>query len=194
MTLIITGTLISLVGVLGNLGACSFKISALNLYSGLLCLLIIINIAVGVAAFVRSGQMSDELLEFHRKLYTKSPDDRSKSETMILKVLHKTFDCCGIDGSTGKSEDTCPEGISQKDGKFPNCPNVIQDMFNSKAPLVLVGFLGIAGIMMLALVCSVIFSRYISKNPPSSGTNSELERLHNECIENLRDNLISFCK
>ncbi|XP_026064134.1 tetraspanin-18-like [Carassius auratus] len=167
--LIITGTLITLVGLLGNLGACSFKISALNL-------------------------MSDELSEFYRELYTKDPLKRSYNETMILSVLHKTFDCCGIGEWIDYFKDTCPEDFLHEESEFPNCPIVIQDMFNSKAPLVLVGFLGIAGIMMLALVCSVIFSSYISNNPPSSGTNSELERLHNACIENLLNYLISFCK
>uniref|UniRef100_A0A8C2D1S6 Tetraspanin n=1 Tax=Cyprinus carpio TaxID=7962 RepID=A0A8C2D1S6_CYPCA len=163
--LVITGILITLAGVLGNLGACSFKIS----FSGLLSFLIIINIAVGVTAFVKSGQTSDELSELYRKIYTSHT--RSSNETMILRLLHKTFDCCGID-----VHDTCPEGNSQKQSTFLSCPSVIQDVFNSNAPLVLVGFLGIAGLMMLALVCSVILSRYISKNPASfSGTNSQLE-------------------
>uniref|UniRef100_A0A9J8CEK8 Tetraspanin n=1 Tax=Cyprinus carpio carpio TaxID=630221 RepID=A0A9J8CEK8_CYPCA len=183
--LVITGILITLAGVLGNLGACSFKISALNVFSGLLSFLIIINIAVGVTAFVKSGQTSDELSELYRKIYTSHT--RSSNETMILRLLHKTFDCSGI----GEQRDTCPEGNFQKQSTFLSCPSVIQDVFNSNAPLVLVGFLGIAGLMMLALVCSVILSRYISKNPASSsGTNSQLERMHMECIESLCHSLI----
>lgn len=186
--LVITGFLITLAGVLGNLGACSFKISALNAFSGLLSFLIIINIAVGVTAFVKSGQTSDELSELYRKICTSQT--RSSNETMILRLLHKTFDCCGIGESI--VYESCPEGNSQKQSTFLSCPSVIQDVFNSNAPLVLVGFLGIAGLMMLALVCSVILSRYISKNPASfSGTNSQLERMHMECIGKLCSSLIN---
>ncbi|XP_016326317.1 CD9 antigen-like, partial [Sinocyclocheilus anshuiensis] len=95
--------------------ACSRNKSALNVFSGLLSFLIIINIAVGVMAFVWRGEMSDGLAKFYIKIYTQYPHTRRNNETMVLKLFHKTLDCCGIGGPIEESVlDTCPEG------NFPN--------------------------------------------------------------------------
>ncbi|XP_016112982.1 CD9 antigen-like isoform X2 [Sinocyclocheilus grahami] len=191
--LVISGILIMMVAVLGNHGACSHKKSALNVFSGLLSFLIIINIAVGVTAFMWRGEMSDRLGNFYTKIYTQYPHTRRNNETMVLKLFHKTLDCCGIGEPIEQFVlDTCPEGNIPKQIPFNRCPRVIQDMFNSNAPLVLCGFLGMAGIMMVALVCSVVLSRHISQSPASPSENgSQWEAIHRQCIQNLCRDLLS---
>ncbi|XP_067309716.1 CD9 antigen isoform X2 [Pseudorasbora parva] len=155
--LIITGSLMVLVAVIGDCGACSNSKSALGVFSGLLTFLIIIEIAAGVMAFMWSGQVSEELANFYRTIYAQYLNTRSPGQAMTLKLFHNTFDCCGIGGPIEVLvRDTCPEGNFLQQISFPSCPSVMQDMFNSKAPLVLGGFLGTAGLMLAALTCSSV--------------------------------------
>ncbi|RXN14329.1 CD9 antigen-like [Labeo rohita] len=59
-------------------------------FSGLLFLLIIANIVAGVVAFTWSGQMSDDLGEFYKKVYTGYPETRRYNETIALRFIHNT--------------------------------------------------------------------------------------------------------
>ncbi|RXN07507.1 CD9 antigen-like protein [Labeo rohita] len=111
---IVPGILMMLVAVGGNYAACSQKKTALNVFSGLIFLLIIANIVAGVVAFTRSGQMSDDLGEFYKKVCTQYSKTSPDNETIALRFIHNTFDCCGIDEPVHRSvRDTCPEGTSK---------------------------------------------------------------------------------
>ncbi|XP_077061860.1 CD9 antigen isoform X1 [Siphateles boraxobius] len=163
--LIVTGALMLLVAVIGDCGACNHSKSALGVFSGLLAFLIIIEVSAGVMAFLMSGKVSEELVNFYTTIYAQYLNTRSPGQEVTLKLFHKTFDCCGIGGPIEVLvRNTCPEGSLMKQLTFPSCPSVIHDMFDSSAPMVLGVFLGTAGIMILALVCSVVFSRHISQS------------------------------
>ncbi|XP_067218928.1 CD9 antigen-like [Chanodichthys erythropterus] len=160
VVLVVTGALMLLVAVIGDCGACNHSKSALGVFSGLLSFLIIIEIAAGVMAFMWSETLSEELANFYATIYAQYVYTRSPGQAMTLKLLHNTFDCCGIGGLIEVLvRDTCPEGNFLKQLSFPSCPSVILDMFKSSAPLLLGGFLGTAGIMVVALVCSVVLSQ-----------------------------------
>ncbi|XP_048015343.1 CD9 antigen-like isoform X2 [Megalobrama amblycephala] len=155
--LVVTGALMLLVAVIGDCGACNHSKSALGVFSGLLTFLIIIEIAAGVMAFMWSEKLSEELANFYNTIYTQYVITKSPGQAMTLKLFHNTFDCCGVDRLIEVLvRDTCPEGNFLKQLSFPRCPSVIRDMFKSSAPLVLGGFLGTAGIMLVALLCSSI--------------------------------------
>ncbi|RXN11472.1 H-2 class II histocompatibility I-E beta chain-like protein [Labeo rohita] len=93
------------------------KLAERILFSGLLFLLIIANIVAGVVAFTRSGQMSDDLGKFYKEVYTEYLKTERYNETIALRFIHNTFDCCGIDEPVDQSvHDTCPEGTSKHFG------------------------------------------------------------------------------
>ncbi|KAK9978982.1 hypothetical protein ABG768_020718 [Culter alburnus] len=166
--LVVTGALMLLVAVIGDCGACNHSKSALGVFSGLLSFLIIIEIAAGVMAFMWSETLSEELAKFYATIYAQYVNTRSPGQAMTLKIFNNAFDCCGIGGPIEIFvRDTCPEGNFLKQLTFPSCPSVILDMFKSSAPLVLGGFLGTAGIMVVALVCSVVLSRHVSRSHAS---------------------------
>ncbi|XP_051741917.1 CD9 antigen-like isoform X2 [Ctenopharyngodon idella] len=157
VVLVVTGVLMLLVAVIGNCGACNHSKSALGVFSGLLSFLIIIEIAAGVMAFTWSGKVSEELAKFYVTIYNQYLSTKSPGQAMTLKLFHNAFDCCGVSGPIEMYvRDTCPEGNFQKQLSFPSCPSVILDMFKSSAPVVLGWFLGTAGIMLVALLCSFI--------------------------------------
>ncbi|KAK7166884.1 hypothetical protein R3I94_001306 [Phoxinus phoxinus] len=169
VVLVVTGALMLLVAIIGDCGACNHSKSALGVFSGLLFILIMIEISAGVLAFMMSGKVSEEVANFYATIYAQYLNTRSPGQAMTLKLFHNAFGCCGIGGLIEVFvRDTCPEGNIFQQLTFPSCPSEIQDMFKSSAPMVLGGFLGTAGIMMLALVCSVVFSRHISQSRATS--------------------------
>uniref|UniRef100_A0A8C1NNS9 Tetraspanin n=1 Tax=Cyprinus carpio TaxID=7962 RepID=A0A8C1NNS9_CYPCA len=118
MVLVVTGVLMLLVAIIGDCGACNNSKSALGVFSGLLTVLIIIEITAGVMAF------------------------------MCVCVFQ--FDCCGVGGPIEVIvRNTCPKGSFLEQLTYSSCPGAIKDVFNSKAQLVLGGFLGTAGIMII---------------------------------------------
>ncbi|KAF4116674.1 hypothetical protein G5714_004163 [Onychostoma macrolepis] len=170
IVLVVTGVLMLVMAVIGHCGACNNSRSALGVSSGLLSILIIMQIAAGVMAFVRSAQVSDELVYFYDTIYAQYLNTRSPAQAIILELFHNTFHCCGVSETIEVFvRHTCPGGSFLKQISYSSCPGVIREVFNTKAPLVLGGFLGIAGVMMLVLVCSCVLQRYVSvshKSPP----------------------------
>ncbi|XP_043090834.1 CD9 antigen isoform X2 [Puntigrus tetrazona] len=155
--LVVTGVLMLLVAIIGDCGACNNSKSALAVFSGLLSFLIIIEIAAGVMAFMWHDQVSDELVKFYTTIYAQYLNTRSPGQAVTLKLFHNAFDCCGIGGTIEMFvRDTCPDGNLLKQLTYSSCPGMIHNAFNSNAPLVLGGFLGMAGIMLLALICSSV--------------------------------------
>ncbi|XP_057194099.1 CD9 antigen-like isoform X1 [Triplophysa rosa] len=111
-------------------------------------------------AFMWSGQVAEELANFYISVYTQYLNTRAQGQAITLKIFHNAFDCCGIGGAIELFvRDTCPEGSFLQQITYSSCPNVIKGMFQSNAPLVLGGFLGTAGVMLVALVCSIILGR-----------------------------------
>ncbi|NP_956846.1 uncharacterized protein LOC393524 [Danio rerio] len=168
MVLMVSGALMLLVSVIGNCGVCCSSKGSLSVFAGLLSVLILIEISAGVMVIMQSGKVSDELVEFYSTVYAQYLNTRSASQAVSLKMFHDAFDCCGVGGSIELFvRDTCPDGNILKQLTFPSCPSVIKDVFNSNAPRLLGGFLGIAGVMMLALVCSCVLMRSVSASRAS---------------------------
>ncbi|XP_026066139.1 CD9 antigen-like [Carassius auratus] len=169
MVLVVTGVLMLLVAIIGGCGACNHSKTALSVFSGLLFLLIIIEIAAGLMAFMWSGRLADELVNFYNTIYAQYLNTRSPGQAVTLKLFHNAFDCCGIGGPIEVFvRDTCPDGDFLHKLTYSSCPRVIKDVFASRAPMVLGVFLGLAGIMMLVLVCSCVLRCHVSSSYVSS--------------------------
>ncbi|XP_052406587.1 CD9 antigen [Carassius gibelio] len=155
--LVVTGCLMLVMAIIGDCGACNNSKAALGVFSGLLTVLIIIEIAAGVMAFMWSDRVSGELVNFYATIYAQYLNTRSPAQAVTLKLFHNTFDCCGVGGSIEMFvRDTCPKASFLEKLMYSSCPSVIDEVFDANAPLVLGGFLGTAGIMLVALVCSCL--------------------------------------
>uniref|UniRef100_A0A8C1YNI1 Tetraspanin n=1 Tax=Cyprinus carpio TaxID=7962 RepID=A0A8C1YNI1_CYPCA len=171
MVLVVTGVLMLLVAIIGDCGACNNSKSALGVFSGLLTVLIIIEITAGVMAFMWSDRVSDELVNFYATIYAQYVNTQSSAQAVTLEFFNNAFDCCGVGGPIEVIvRNTCPKGSFLEQLTYSSCLGAIKDVFNSKAQLVLGGFLGTAGIMTLALVCSCVLQRHVSvshASPPA---------------------------
>ncbi|KAA0706389.1 CD9 antigen [Triplophysa tibetana] len=158
--LVVTGVLMLVVAVVGDCAACNGSKSALGVFIGLVSCLVIVEIAAGVLAFTQSRHVAEEFAKFYISVYTQYLNTRADGQALTLKMFHNAFDCCGIGGPIEiLVRDTCPKGSFIQQITFSSCPNAINGMFESKAPLLLGGFLGTAGVMLVALVCSIILRR-----------------------------------
>ncbi|XP_042577053.1 CD9 antigen-like [Cyprinus carpio] len=168
MVLVVTGVLMLLVAIIGDCGACNNSKAALGVFSGLLTVLIIIEIAAGVMAFMWSDRVSDELVNFYATIYAQYVNTNSPSQAVTLKLFHNA--CVG-----GAIEmlvrDTCPKGSFMEKLMYSSCLGAIKEFFDANAPLVLGGFLGTAGIMLVALVCSSVLYSSLKPSYYSSPNN-----------------------
>ncbi|XP_069052480.1 CD9 antigen isoform X1 [Lepisosteus oculatus] len=164
--LMVTGTLMLLVALFGDCGACSESRCALGVFSGLLTVLILAEITAGVLAFVNSDEVGKQLAEFYATIYAQYVNKGGDpSLAVTLKIFHNALDCCGIGGGILEPfvRETCPRAGLLQTLVMPSCPAVIVDVFNSRAPVVLGCFVGLALLMVLALLCSSVLSRQIKR-------------------------------
>ncbi|KAM3877616.1 tetraspanin-2a [Diretmus argenteus] len=144
--LIGAGGLMMLVGFFGCFGA--VRESQCLLASFFACLLIIFGaeVAAGVFGLINKEQIVEEV----QKFYSSSIADTSNSNsTTIASMYHTVLDCCG-----GSSPDPvlCPEVPEET----KDCLIAITDFFNEK--LYIIGYvgIGIAGVMVIGMIFSMV--------------------------------------
>ncbi|MED6278923.1 hypothetical protein CHARACLAT_029035, partial [Characodon lateralis] len=137
--LIGAGSLIMLVGFFGCCGA--VRESQCLLGSFFACLLIIFGaeVAAGVFGFLNK----DKIIQDVQNFYTKTYKENSNS-TMILSY-QKVLNCCGTKSIP------CDAGSETKD-----CETGIKEFFDSK--LFIIGYvgIGIAGVMIIGMIFSMV--------------------------------------
>ncbi|KAK5620744.1 hypothetical protein CRENBAI_019393 [Crenichthys baileyi] len=137
--LIGAGSLIMLVGFFGCCGA--VRESQCLLGSFFACLLIIFGaeVAAGVFGFLNKDKIIEDVQNFYIKTY-----NENSNSTMILSY-QKVLNCCGTKSSA------CDAGIETKD-----CETGIKDFFDSK--LFIIGYvgIGIAGVMIIGMIFSMV--------------------------------------
>ncbi|XP_040917748.1 CD9 antigen isoform X2 [Toxotes jaculatrix] len=161
------GSVMLIVVAFGDYGACNEKRCALQVFSALLALLAGAEIGFGVVAYSRRYQVGASIAEFYTSmylLYVKGGGDPAIGVT--LTFVHNMLHCCGVTGVKviELAQQTCPK----PDGFFehlvmPNCPEVIANVFDSKASLVLGIFLGTAALLITALVCAIILMKQLKR-------------------------------
>ncbi|XP_071760010.1 tetraspanin-2a [Centroberyx gerrardi] len=144
--LIGAGGLMMLVGFFGCFGA--VRESQCLLASFFACLMIIFGaeIAAGVFGFINKEQIVEEV----QKFYSSSIADNSNSNsTAIASMYHTVLNCCG--GSTPNPA-LCPEVNEET----KDCLTAITDFFNEK--LYIIGYvgIGIAGVMIIGMIFSMV--------------------------------------
>ncbi|XP_038840921.1 CD9 antigen-like [Salvelinus namaycush] len=141
--LIIAGSLVMLVGFFGCCGA--IRESQCLLGSFFACLLIIFGaeVAAGVFGFLNKDKIIEDVQNYYIKSYN---DDNSNNNTMIQNSYHKVLNCCGT------SQSVCPEAPADT----KDCEVGIKEFFNSK--LYIIGYvgIGIAGVMIIGMIFSMV--------------------------------------
>ncbi|XP_033982993.1 CD9 antigen-like isoform X2 [Trematomus bernacchii] len=159
--LIITGSVMLIVVVFGDYGACNEKRCALQIFSVLVSILAGAVVVFGVIAYSRSGEIGLRMGEFYSSIYflyvanANGDPVLAVTLTFIQKLLH----CCGATGVKllEFAKETCPKPDTIWEHiKMDACPGVIINVFNDKAPLVMGLFVGTGALLVVALVCSIV--------------------------------------
>ncbi|XP_060794585.1 CD9 antigen [Neoarius graeffei] len=141
--LIAAGGLVMLVGFFGCCGA--VRESQCLLGSFFACLLIIFaaEVAAGVFGFLNKDTIVQDIQNF----YKMSAEDTNN--TAILSSYHRVLDCCGTQDS---QKDLC----TTRSPDTKNCDVAIEEFFNSK--LFIIGYvgIGIAGVMIIGMIFSMV--------------------------------------
>ncbi|XP_034541625.1 tetraspanin-2a [Notolabrus celidotus] len=151
------GGLMMIVGFFGCFGA--VRESQCLLASFFACLLVIFGaeIAAGVFGFINQEQIVEEV----QKFYSSSISDVSNANaTAIALMYHKTLNCCG--GSVSETSTVLCAETALEDTQ--NCLTAIQNFFNDK--LYVIGYIGIgiAGVMIIGMVFSMVLCCAIRNN------------------------------
>ncbi|KAI5612154.1 CD81 protein-like, partial [Silurus asotus] len=140
--LIAAGGLVMLVGFFGCCGA--VRESQCLLGSFFACLLIIFaaEVAAGVFGFLNKNTIIEDIQMFYA-------ESAKGNNTAILSSYHRVLNCCGTKDT---QKTVCP--TSPPDTQ--NCQEAIQDFFNSK--LFIIGYvgIGIAGVMIIGMIFSMV--------------------------------------
>ncbi|XP_041639314.1 tetraspanin-2a [Cheilinus undulatus] len=151
------GGLMMIVGFFGCFGA--VRESQCLLASFFACLLIIFGaeIAAGVFGFINKEQIVEEV----QKFYSSSIADLSNANSTAIALLyHKTLNCCG--GSvTETSAALCSDTATEE---TPNCLIAITNFFNEKLHIIGYIGIGIAGVMIIGMVFSMVLCCAIRNN------------------------------
>ncbi|XP_070779866.1 CD9 antigen isoform X2 [Enoplosus armatus] len=164
--LIALGSVMLIVVLFGDYGACSEKRLSLHVFSALVAVLAVAEVVVGVLAYSRRSQVENGIAEFYITMYTLYLASGDPVIGFILTIIHKMLHCCGVTGLVQFEfvKKTCPEpdGFFQK-FKMPNCPEIMVNFFDSKESLVIGVFVGTGILLITALVCSIILLKQIKK-------------------------------
>uniref|UniRef100_A0A8C1VIV3 Tetraspanin n=1 Tax=Cyprinus carpio TaxID=7962 RepID=A0A8C1VIV3_CYPCA len=140
--LIVAGGLVMLVGFFGCCGAVRESQCLLGLFFA--CLLVIFGaeVAAGVFGFLNK----DEIIREVKQFYDESSVNNGSNAT--IQSYHLILNCCG---SPSTQTILCQDVISNQ-----TCHEAIEEFFNSK--LFIVGYvgIGIAGVMIIGMIFSMV--------------------------------------
>ncbi|KAL6457790.1 hypothetical protein MHYP_G00330200 [Metynnis hypsauchen] len=146
--LIGAGGIMMLVGFFGCCGA--VRESQCLLGSFFACLLVIFGaeVAAGVFGFLKKDKVIEEVKNFYH-----SSISESGNSTSIVNIYHKILECCDPNTNT-----ECPNAETK------DCTTAINDFFNEK--LIIIGYvgLGIAGVMIIGMIFSMVLCCAIRNN------------------------------
>nr|XP_057930591.1 CD9 molecule a isoform X2 [Doryrhamphus excisus] len=153
--LIGAGALMMVVGFLGCCGAIQESPCMLGLFFFFLLIIFAIEVAAGIWGFSNQSKVVNDITNFYMKTYNTYRDTGDERLRETLRVIQTGLNCCGPTGAVLEAaKDTCPQGDLLEELIIKNCPEAIEDVFDSK--LHIIGGVGIAiGVVM---VFGMIFS------------------------------------
>lgn len=158
--LIAVGALMMFVGFLGCYGAIQESQCLLGMFFACLAILFAGEVAAGIWGFINRETITKELIIFYDAAYDRAiSDPKSKqAATAVLKVFHKTLDCCGksdyLEVHSEVSE-FCQKMPAGSD-KQANCHTRLQALFSNKVYLIGISALVVTVIMIFEMVFSMV--------------------------------------
>ncbi|XP_058860157.1 CD9 antigen-like [Acipenser ruthenus] len=148
--LIGAGTLIMLVGFFGCCGAVRESQCLLGLFFSSILVIFAAEVAAGVFGFMNKDTIVSEIKDVYTSAVKDFNQDYSSNHT--LTVFHEELKCCG-DGKPDK-DTNIHRSCSKSDEK--SCLDAIEEFFNGK--LYIIGYvgIGIAGVMIIGMVFSMV--------------------------------------
>ncbi|XP_051985900.1 CD81 antigen-like [Xyrauchen texanus] len=141
--LIGAGGVMMLVGFLGCFGA--VRESQCLLGSFFACLLVIFGaeIAAGVFGFWNKDKIIKDVQNYYESIM------ENENTTIVTSVYHNVLECCG-------TESTRPPSLCTVNRYDKDCVKAIDDFFKEK--LLIIGYvgIGIAGVMIIGMVFSMV--------------------------------------
>ncbi|KAL3054245.1 hypothetical protein OYC64_006551 [Pagothenia borchgrevinki] len=157
--LITTGSVMLIVVVFGDYGACNEKRCALKIFSVLVSFLAGAVVVFGVIAYSRKEEIGLRMGEFYSSIYLLYVANSDPVLAVTLTFIQKLLHCCGATGipSLDFAKETCPKPDTIWEHiKMDACPGAIINVFNRNAPLVMGVFVGTGALLVVALVCSIV--------------------------------------
>ncbi|XP_075942795.1 CD9 antigen-like [Anarhichas minor] len=173
--LIALGSVMLIVVAFGYYGTCNEKRSALQVFSFLLFILAVAEVAVGVVGYSNKDEVGRKIVEFYSSMYDLYVTGGGTDQVfgVILTFIHNRLHCCGVTGVplVELVKHTCPE----PDGffehvKMDSCPEAILSVSYTIGELVMGIFFGTAALLIIALVCAIILLKRTKRDQQSSGT------------------------
>lgn len=150
------GALMMVVGFFGCFGA--VRESQCLLASFFACLLIIFGaeIAAGVFGFLNKEQIVEEVQKFYS---TSIADVSDSNATAIASIYHNVLNCCGGSASE-ESTALCADAPENT----PDCLAAITNFFNEKLHVIGYVGIGVAGVMIIGMIFSMVLCCAIRNN------------------------------
>ncbi|XP_053708052.1 CD9 antigen isoform X1 [Synchiropus splendidus] len=164
--LIIVGSVMLLLIAFGYHGACNERRCSLIVYSVLLSILVATVVLVGFLSYTRRDKVGKYLSQFYSELYTLYVATSDPAIGVVLTFIQEIVHCCGMTGITLVElvKMTCPRPDSFFDHFMPRCPRVIANLFDQKASLVMGIFVVTGGLLVTAVICSMVLSSKILRS------------------------------
>ncbi|CAM4628255.1 unnamed protein product [Leuciscus chuanchicus] len=141
--LIGAGGVMMLVGFFGCFGAVRESQCLLGSFFAFLLVIFGAEVAAGVFGFLNKEKIINDVQTYYESTLG------NDNGTAIATIYHKVLDCCGTESS--RPTELCTEASPNTD-----CVKAIEDFFNEK--LFIIGYvgIGIAGIMIIGMIFSMV--------------------------------------
>ncbi|XP_043980554.1 CD9 molecule a isoform X1 [Gambusia affinis] len=160
--LIAVGVLMMVVGFLGCCGAIQESPLMLGLFFSFLLIIFAIEIAAGFWGFSNQNKVLDLINGFYRQTYEEYAKTRDEGLKETLRLIQNELYCCGLKGRMEEAyPDLCPPAESLDMFIIKSCPDVIDEVFNSKLHIVggigiTIGVIMVFGLIFTMLLCCAI--------------------------------------
>ncbi|CAH8490115.1 unnamed protein product [Schistosoma margrebowiei] len=159
ITIIIIGAVVLIVSFLGCCGAIKENVYMLYLYSFLLVVLLVSELAIPIVAFVYRQEI-DERLE---KSMTSAINNPTKEVTLFMDLIQSSFQCCGV-----KSSEDYTKGAPKsckKDGKVfkEGCVSVFAAFLKRNLIIIACVAFGVCFLQFLTVIITWFMVHQIKK-------------------------------
>ncbi|KAI1238888.1 hypothetical protein IHE44_0011979 [Lamprotornis superbus] len=140
------------------------------------------------------GLITDELKEFYMETYRKRTQPSAKD---TLKAFQFTLNCCGVTGVLEQQfMDTCPAKTLSESFSTKSCPDAIDAVFKSKFNVIGAVGLGIAVMMIVGMIFSMVLCCAIRREREMEITPMPICPTlegNGKCCQNMSGKVCSFC-